>query len=230
MSTKLNITHRGQLIANTDSPRFLINNFTQSGTETDWSFGTHTFANGVITLTGSSPNITTTTFTVGANDIICVEFQFALPTPSTSSGAAGVYLGTKWGQSTYVHSFNVTSKTWSRSTSTDTNPYFLYCYNLTAPLYMKNYILGSAVDLADVPWGDTTNASSWYYYPKAIQLTGSDTTTYLRSGYNQNTSMVITFFNPRIYNINQSGYYEADAVTRAKFGNNWVNSFEFMEY
>lgn len=228
MSTKLNITHRGQLIANTDSPRFLVNNFTQSGTTTQWSFGgTSSLANGVVTLTGVNPGISCTSFTVNAQDIVCFEFTVAVPTPSTTTSGPGLHLGTTYGQSVYVHSFNMSTHTWSAASSTTTNPYFLGAYNSTAVLYAKCYILGSAVNLSNVPWGDTNSAS---YAPKAIQLTGSTTSTALRSGYNSNTSMVITFFNPRIYNINQSGYYEANAVTRAKFGNNWVNSFEFMEY
>lgn len=226
--SNLKITHKGQLIADVNSPRFLVNNFTQSGTETGWSFGTHTFAGGTIILTGVNPSFSCVSFTVGANDIICVEFNFALPTPSSMSGGGkGVYIGTRSGQSVYVHSFNMTTKSWGQASSTTTNPYFLNAYNLVPTISMKNYILGTGVSLSDVPWGDTSNTS---YLPKAIQLTGSDTTTYLRSGYNQNSEMVIHFSNPCVYNINQSGYYEANAVTRAKFGNNWVNSFEFMEY
>lgn len=226
--SNLNITHTGQLRADTASPRYLVNNFTQSGNITGWSFGgTSTLSNGVVTLTGVNPGISCTSFTVNAHDIICVEFTVALPTPSTSSGAAGLYLGTTYGQSVYVHSFNVSTHIWTAATSTTTNPYFLVYYNSSTVLRLKNYILGTAVSLSDVPWGETTNTSC---PPRAIQLTGSLTSTALRSGYNTNTSMVITFANPRIYNINQSGYYEADDITRAKFGNNWVNTFELIEY
>ena len=75
-----------------------MNNFTQSGNITGWSFGgTSTLSNGVVTLTGVNPGISCTSFTVNAHDIICVEFTVALPTPSTSSGAAGLYLGTTYG-------------------------------------------------------------------------------------------------------------------------------------
>lgn len=223
----LNINHKGQLRADTSSPRFLVNNFTQSGTVTGWTFGTYTLTNGVVELTGTGPNIQSVVFPVGANDIICVEFTFALPTPSTTTSGPGLYFGTTYGQAVYIHSFNMSTRIWTASTSTTTNPYFFNSYNSTAVLRQKNYILGTAVSLSNVPWGDTTNTS---YPPRAIQLSGTQTTIRLRSSYNSNSSMVIDFCNPRVYNINQSGYYEADNITHAKLGNNWVNTFELIEY
>lgn len=150
-----------------------------------------------------------------------------MPITSTKTSGGGIYLGTKSGQSTYIHNFNMTTKTWVQSTNTDTNPYFLYSYNITNELIQKHYILGSDVILSDVPWGNTTNTS---YPAKAIQLPAGTTTTNIRSGYNSgNSSMEIHFSNPKIYNITQCGFCETNNIV-ASFGNNWVNSFNFIEY
>ena len=227
--SNLNITHRGQLIVDANSPRFLVNNFTQSGTEIGWTFGTHTFSGGTIILTGVNPAFSTGNFTVGPADIICVEFHFALPTPSSMTGGGrGVYAGIGPSSlSVYTHTFNMTTQTWTQATTTNTNPYFLNAYNLVPEIYQRHYILGYNVNLADVPLGYTSNTS---YAAKALQLTGTTTTTKLRSGYNQNSEMVIHFWDPRVYNIDQHSFYEDNSITRAKFGQNWVNTFELIEY
>lgn len=222
-----NITKTGQLILNIDNMHYLINNFSKTNTLTDWTFGTNTFANGTVTLTGTAPAITSSVFTVNPDDIICFEFTVSLPTPSTTTSGPGLYLGTQYGQSVYVHSFNHNTKTWTQSTSANTNPYFLYNYNLTAVLTLKNYILGSNVNLNNVPYGETTNTS---YPARAIQLPSGTTTTYIRSGYNSNTSMVINFSNPQIYYINQKGFYDSNDVNIANIGKGYSQAFQFIEY
>ncbi len=228
----MNITKTGQLITDRSNIRYLVNNVTKTGTTTGWTFGSSTFVNGVVTLTltgdGYGPTILSPTFPVGANDIICVEFTVALPTPSElTGGGKGLYLGTPTGQGVFVHSFNHTTKKWTASTSANNNPYFLNAYNLSATLIMKNYVIGSSVNLNDVPWGETTNTS---YPAKAIQLPSNVTTSQLRSGYNANRNMVITFQNPRFYNNSQDGFYENDEIVKASFGQNWVNGYSMIEY
>lgn len=224
----MSITKTGQFRTDTNSPRFLVNNFTESGNTTGWTLGTNTLTNGVLELTGTAPTINSAVFTVNANDIICVEWSFALPTPSSPDGSGkGLYMGTTNGQAVYVHSFNMATKVWTKSTSTSTNPYFFNAYNKTDAMWRRDYILGTAVDLANVPWGDTSNTS---YPPKAIQLSGTQTTIRLRSGYNTNPTMVIDFWNPQVYNITQKCFYENDSLTKASFGKNWVNAFSLIEY
>ena len=90
------ITNQGQFILDLNDPLYLVNNFTKTNSTSGWTFGgtSPTLSNGVEILTGTSPNITSATFTVNPNDIICFEFTVALPTPSTSSGGPGLYLGT----------------------------------------------------------------------------------------------------------------------------------------
>ena len=227
MVNNLNITKKGQLIIDSEYSKYLINNFTQTNTLTDWTLGGVTLTNGIAVLTGTAPNITSISFTVNPNDIICFEFTISMPTTSTKTSGGGLYLGTTYGQSVYVHTFNMTSKTWTQSTSTNTNPYFLISYNISDLMIQRHYILGSNVILSDVPWGDTTNTT---YPARAIQLPSGTTTTNIRSGYNSgNSSMVINFSNPKIYNITQKSFYETNnAIT--SFGKNWVNSNNFYEY
>ena len=225
--SNININKQGQFTANLNDIKYLVNNFSVSGNITGWTLTNGTLANGVVTMTGSSPTIYSPYFNVGVNDIICVEFTVSLPTPSTTTGGPGLYLGTPTGQGVFVHGFNHTTKTWSKSTSANNNPYFLNSYNLKTPIIQKHYVLGANVDLNDVPWGESSNTS---YPAKAIQLPSSVTSTRLRSGYNSNTSMVITLSNPRIYNITERGFFDSNDITVAKIGKNWSQANTFYEY
>ena len=226
--SNLNITKTGQLITDLNNIKLMVNNFTQSGNTTGWTLASSTLTNGVVTLSGVNPQILSPIFEVEPNDIIAIEFTVALPTPSSPSGSGkGIYLGTTYGQSVLIHSFNHTTKKWTAGTSTTTNPYFLNAYNLINKLTMKNYVLGSDVNLDDVPWAETTNTS---YPAKAIQLPSGTTSTRLRSGYNSNPAMVIEFSNPKFYNITQRSFYDGDEITHASFGKNWVNGYQIIEY
>lgn len=222
-----NITKAGQFILDTDNIKYLVNNFTKTNTATGWTFG-GTLTNGVAVLTGTAPGITSATFTVNPTDIICFEFTISVPTPSTKTSGGGIYIGTKTNQSVFVHNFNLSTKTWSQSTSANNNPYLLTSYNTTNVLTLKNYILGSNVILSNVPWGESSNTT---YSPKAIQLPSGITTTNIRTGYNGgNSSMVIHFSNPQIYNINECGFYDGNEITNARIGKNWSQAFELYEY
>ena len=224
----MNLNYQGILEINIDSMKYLINNFTQTNTLTNWTFGTNTFTNGIVELTGTNPSITSSTFTVNTTDIICFEFTLSVPTPSTKTSGGGVYIGSKNGQTVYVHSFNPTTQTWTQSTTTTTNPYFIASYNKTNTLIIKNYILGSEVDLNDIPVGETTDNS---FYPKAIQLTSGLTSTNIRSGYNGgNSSMIIHFSNPKIYNIKERGFYDGNEITTVNFGNNFIQANNLYEF
>lgn len=212
-----------------DSPatdyKYLINNFTITQTTTDWSFGgtNPTLSNGTMVLTGTSPSIKSAYFTVNPNDIVVCEFTVSVPTPSTTTDGPGLYLGTKQGQSVYVHKYDLSTGKWSISSSAITNPYFFYGYNRTKQMTIKTYIFGYNVDSTYFPNAGCNLSIN----PRAIQLTGTDTTTYIRSGYNSNTSMIIHFSNPKIYRLNECGFSEIDGV--AKIGNNFVQSKMFYE-
>ena len=223
----MNITKTGQLITDLDNTKYLVNNFTKTGNTTGWTLASCTLTNGIAVLSAVNPQILSPQFNVGLNDIIAIEWILSLPTPSTSSGASGIYLGTPTSQGVFVHTFNHSTKTWTASTTANNNPYFLNSYNSTAVLIQKHYVIGANVNLADVPWGESSNTS---YPARAIQLTSSVTQSRLRSGYNTNTSMVIHFSDPRIYNITQRGFYDGNEITQASFGKNWVNGFQIIEY
>lgn len=228
MSQNLAILKNGDLVMNSGYNKFLVNNFTQTGTTTGWTFGgTSSISNGIVTLVGSNPSIYSAVFNVGANDIICVEMTIALPVPSDPAGSSkGLYIGTTSGQAVYVHSFNTTSLTWTQSSSTTTNPYFFNAYNLATPMIRKDFILGTSASLADVPFGETTNTS---FPPKAIQLSGTQSTIRLRSGYNSNPSMTISLANFKIYNIREKGFSDFSTKMNALLGRNWGNANEFIE-
>lgn len=225
----MSITKTGQLITNLDDIKYLVNNFTKTGNTTGWTLASSTLANGIVTLSGASPQILSPYFSVGSKDIIAIEFTVSLPTPSTTTSGPGLYLGSPGSQGVYVHTFNHTTKTWTRSTSAKNNPYYLQSYNKVDTLIQKHYFLGAEVDLNDVPWGESSNTS---YPARAIQLPAGTTVTQsrLRAGYNTNTSMVIHFSDPRIYNITQRGFYDANNITQASLGKNWVNGFQIIEY
>lgn len=222
-----NITKTGIYNIDISNTSYLVNNFTKSGNITGWTLGSCTLTNGIAVLSATNPQILSPYFDVGLDDIIAVEFTISLPTPSTTTSGPGVYIGTPTSQGVFVHSFNHTTKTWTANTTANNNPYFLNSYNLVKTLTQKHYVIGANVNLADVPWGETSNTN---YPAKAIQLTSSLTNTRLRSGYNSNTAMVINFSNPEIYHINKRGIYDSDEIINANIGDGFSQSFQFIEY
>lgn len=214
----MNISKTGILDSPTTDYHYLINNFSISGNTSGWSFGgtSPTLTNGVEILTGPAPGISSSTFIVNPNDIVAFEFTVSVPTPSTTTGGPGLHLGTKYGQSVNIYSYNLSNKTWSISGNAVTNPYFISAYNSPEKITMKTYIFGYNVNLSDFPNAECNISRN----PVAIQLTGTDTSTHIRSGYNSNTSMIIHFSNPKIYRLNECGFNEMD--TSMKIGKNFV--------
>ena len=191
----MSINKNGIVSIDTSKIHNIINNPCETNTVTDWSFGgTVALSNGVLTLTGSAPNIQSSSFPVGENEIIVFEFTVSLPTPSTTTGGSGLYLGTKYGDPTDVYYWNGNSLV-TYSTG-NTNPYFLNAYNSTTENKVKTYILGKNVEIKDfIP--KTEGIGTIY-----ILKTSKDTT-YIRSGYNRNTSMVIQFKNLKLYSFDK---------------------------
>ena len=191
----MSINKNGIVSIDTSKIHNIINNPCETNTTTDWSFGgTVTLSNGVLTLTGSAPNIQSSSFPVGENEIIVFEFTVSLPTPSTTTGGPGLYLGTKYGDPTDVYYWNGNSLV-TYSTG-NTNPYFLNSYNSTTENKVKTYILGKNVEIKNfIP--KTEGIGTIY-----ILRTSKDTT-YIRSGYNTNTNMVIQFKNLKLYSFDK---------------------------
>lgn len=214
----MSINKNGIVSIDTSRIHNIINNPCETNTKADWYFGgTVTLSNGVLTLTGSAPNIQSSSFPVGENEIIVFEFTVSLPTPSTTTGGPGLYLGTKYGDPTDVYYWSgdnlVTSSTGA------TNPYFLNSYNSTAENRVKTYILGRNVEIKNfIP--KTEGIGTIY-----ILRTSKDTT-YIRSGYNTNTNMVIQFKNLKLYSFDKK--LDEDSSNK-KIGKGYMSFNSYIE-
>lgn len=214
----MSINKNGIVSIDTSKIHNIINNPCETNTTTDWSFGgTVALSNGVLTLTGSAPNIQSSSFPVGENEIIVFEFTVSLPTPSTTTGGSGLYLGTKYGDPTDVYYWNGNSLV-THSTG-NTNPYFLNSYNSTTENKVKTYILGKNVEIKNfIP--KTEGIGTIY-----ILRTSKDTT-YIRSGYNTNTNMVIQFKNLKLYSFDKK--LDEDSNNK-KIGKGYMSFNNYIE-
>lgn len=214
----MSINRNGIVSIDTSKIHNIINNPCETNTKTDWSFGgTVALSNGVLTLTGSAPNIQSSSFPVGENEIIVFEFTVSLPTPSTTTGGSGLYLGTKYGDPTDVYYWNGNSLV-TYSTG-NTNPYFLNAYNSATENRVKTYILGKNVEIKDfIP--KTEGIGTIY-----ILKTSKDTT-YIRSGYNRNTNMVIQFKNLKLYSFDKK--LDEDSGNK-KIGKGYMSFNSYIE-
>lgn len=191
----MSINKNGIVSIDTSKIHNIINNPCETNTTTDWSFGgTVALNNGVLTLTGVNPNIESSSFPVGENEIIVFEFTVSLPTPSTTTSYPGLYLGTRYGDATDECYWSGDSLMIVNAGTI--NPYFLNSYNSTAENKVKTYILGKNVEIKNfVP---KTEGSGGICILKI-----SKDTTCIRSGYNNNTSMVIQFKNLKLYSYDK---------------------------
>ena len=214
----MSINKNGIVSIDTSKVHNIINNPCETNTTTDWSFGgTETLSNGVLTLTGPAPNIQSSSFPVGENEIIVFEFTVSLPTPSTTTGGPGLYLGTRYGDPTDVYYWNENSLvTFDIGT---TNPYFLWSYNSAAENRVKTYILGKNVEIKNfIP---KTEGSGIIYILKV-----STDTTCIRSGYNANTNMVIQFKNLKLYSFDKK--LDEDSNNK-KIGKGYMSFNNYIE-
>jgi hypothetical protein len=199
------VSKHGIVSTGIDRAHYLVPNFSETGNLTGWTVGSGgALTNGVIVLTGTNISVTSTAFPVGANDIICVEFTVSVPTPSTTTSGPGIYIGTQAGQTGRAIAFDFTNKGYNEGTSTGTNKYFLSSYDSTATNTIKTFIIGSVVDINMVRFGERSVTTHGLNIMRIL----SGDTTYIRTGYNSNTSMVINISNFKIYKINQHGICE----------------------
>ena len=201
-----NVSKQGIVSTGIDQAHYLVPNFSETGNLTGWTVGSGgVLTYGVLVLTGSNISVTSAAFDIGANDIICVEFTVSVPTPSTTTSGPGIYIGTQYGQTNRAISFNFnTNKYNTEGSGTSTNTYFLNSYNSANTNCVRTYIIGSDVDINKVP---AAQRSVNTHDINIIRIL-SGTTTYIRTGYNSNTSMVINISNFKIYKINQHGICE----------------------
>lgn len=214
----MSINKNGIVSIDTSKIHNIINNPCETNTTTDWSFGgTVALSNGVLTLTGVNPNIESSSFPVGENEIIVFEFTVSLPTPSTATGGPGLFIGTRYGDPTDIYYWNRNSLVTFDIGAT--NPYFLWSYNSTTENRVKTYILGKNVEIKNfIP--KTEGIGTIY-----ILKTSKDTTC-IRSGYNTNTSMVIQFKNLKLYSFDKK--LDEDSNNK-KIGKGYLSFNNYIE-
>lgn len=222
----MSITKTGIWTSDTSNHTYLVNNFTETKTATDWTLGGSVNSDGVAVLTGTSPTFTSKTFTLGDNDIIVVEFNCALPTPST--GKDGFFLGTTatTAANRYYYSTSTNSYGAAQSNASSSwNTYQLSAYNVTTPIYIKTYLIGKNVDIENVPPTVTTNSNK---NPPVIQYTETNSVAF-RAGYNSgNTSMVIHVWDMKVYKLNTCGISELNTDIASVYSGS-VNAPHFYE-
>lgn len=202
----MSIIKTGIWTSDTSNYTYLINNFTETKTTTGWTLGGTLNNDGVAVLTGTGPTIATSNFNVGDNDIVVIEFNVKLPTPST--GSDGLFIGATATTASNRYYYNTSTNNWGAAQSnanSSWNTYFLSSYNLNQPIYIKSYIIGKDVDINNVPPTITTNTNK---NPAVLQYTSTNSVA-IRSGYNSgNTSMVIHLWDFKIYKLNTYGVSE----------------------
>ena len=214
----MSINKNGIVSIDTSKIHNIINNPCETNTTTDLTFGgTVALSNGVLTLTGVNPNIESSSFPVDENEIIVFEFTVSLPTPSTTTSYPGLYLGTRYGDTTVEYYWSGDSL--MAVNAGTINPYFLNSYNSTAENKVKTYILGKNVEIKNfVP---KTEGSGGIYILKI-----SKDTTSIRSGYNSNTSMVIQFKNLKLYSYDKK--LDEDSNNK-KIGKGYMSFNNYIE-
>ena len=213
----MSINKNGIVSIDTSKIHNIINNPCETNTTTNWVFAApHTLSNGVLTLTGTRPAMESSSFPVGENEIIVFEFTVSLPTPSTSSGGSGIYLGTRYGDPTDVYYWSGDSL--KTIVTGNTNPYFLQAYNSTAENKVKTYILGKNAEIKNfIPKTEGSDIRI---------LRVSTDTTCIRSGYNNNTSMVIQFKNLKLYSYDKK--LDEDSNNK-KIGKGYMSFNNYIE-
>ena len=214
----MSINKNGIVSIDTSKIHNIINNPCETNTTADWSFGGDvTLSNGVLTLAGVNPKIQSSSFPVGENEIIVFEFTVSLPTPSTATGWPGLYLGTRYGDLTNEYYWSGNSLL--AHSMNNANPYFLYAYNSAKESKIKTYILGKSVEIKNfIP---KTEGSGTINILKV-----STDTTYIRSSYNNNTSMVIQFKNLKLYSYDKK--LDEDSNNK-KIGKGYMSFNNYIE-
>lgn len=214
----MSIYKRGIWTSPASQNGYLVNNFGDTHTTTDWTVS-GSIINNVLTLTGQSPQLTSKTFTVGPDDIIQIEFSLAFTVLSDNSG---VYIGSKADANTYRYTYNNTTKKWGNkisNASSSWSTYWLSNYNSQTRKTVKSYIIGSNVNPDSVPAPSGTD--------QMIQLGENNTTTNIRTGYNANTGMTFEVYYFKITNLTHVGYSESNDKVRV--GESWVYANSFIE-
>ena len=151
------------------------------------------------------PSFTTNKFEVLPDAIYEVKFGLQCPNYTTGSG---LYFGINISGRTKRYIYDFSEKKWVYNAER-TNLYFVDDYRDKTKKFFTTYLLGYNADISDCPAPLYTDET---YTVCALQLTGTDTQTYLQSGYNATTAgtkwRIIT---PQVYQIG-SGKIVANQV------------------
>lgn len=214
----MSINKNGIVSIDTSKVHNIINNPCETNTTVDWTFGgTVALSNGVLTLTGVNPDIQSSLFPVGENEIIVFEFTVSLPTPSTAASYPGLYLGIRYGDPADEYYWNGDNLVPGHAGSI--NSYFLHSYNSTTENRVKTYILGKNVEIKNfIPKTEGSGAI------RILKI--STDATCIRSGYNANTSMVIQFKNLKLYSFDKK--LDEDSNNK-KIGKGYLSFNNYIE-
>lgn len=147
-----------------------------------WTAGTR-FADGSrfgLELVAPSHIVACDPFIVEPNEVAEVSFGLQLVDPAGATGNYGIYFGCTYGQTVGRYLWSTTTKKWEAVADTSISGYFITDYRGGDILFVKSYILGSNVNIKDVPAPSTSTARDIY----CIQLLAGDTTIRLRAGFN----------------------------------------------
>lgn len=151
------------------------------------------------------PSFTTNKFEVLPDAIYEVKFGLQCPNYTTGSG---LFFGTNISGRTKQYIYDFSEKKWVYNEER-TLLYFVNDYRDKTKKFFTTYLLGYNADISDCPAPLYTDETYAIY---ALQLTGTDTQTYLQSGYNATTAgtkwRIIT---PQVYQIG-SGKIVANQV------------------
>lgn len=140
----------------------------------------------------------TAAFSVEPDEIIAFSFGLQCPNYTTNSG---LFIGLTTAQTFKRYTWSFTAKKWVYS-SQGTNCYFISDYKATTRKNFKTYILGSSVDITDIPAPSYTDET---YAILCLQLMPGDRTASIRSGYNAVTTGTYWYiFNPLVVTVGAS--------------------------
>ena len=140
-------------------------------------------------------------FIVEPNEVVEVSFGLQLVDAAGSTGGYGIYFGTTQYQTFTRFEWNPVTKKWGDETPTS-NAYFIDNYQGSDILFVKTYILGSNVNIKDVPAPSVSTSETIH----CIRLIAGDTTVNLRAGFNPvvNNGYTWRLYQPLAVSIGQS--------------------------
>ena len=167
-----------------------------------WTAGTR-FADGSrfgLELVAQNHDVYSDEFTVEPNEIVEVSFGLQVVDPAGSTGSNGIFFGCTREQTFTSYVWDTTTKKWEESTSS-TNAYFIHDYQGSSIQFVKTFVLGSNVNIKDVPAPAVSTAHAVY----CLQLSVGDVKCLLRSGHNPvNNGYTWRLYQPLAVTIGQS--------------------------